>query len=83
MDTTLEKEHFSELWSKYLELLEIAAFEDLKLHKIYTYAFDLRPHLYIMLEVNGYKREATLKEHCLFQGEYKDVVFHSKINHAG
>jgi RimJ/RimL family protein N-acetyltransferase len=33
-----------------------------------------------MLEANGYKREATLKEHCLFNGEYKDVVLHSLWN---
>ena len=50
------------------------------LHKIYTYAFDLRPHLYTMLEANGFRREATLSEHCFFQGQYKDVVIHSFIN---
>ena len=80
MDTKLETEHFAEHWSNYLTMLKSVAFEDLKLHKIYTYAFDLRPHLYTMLEANGFKREATLKEHCLFNGEYKDVVFHSLWN---
>ncbi len=80
MDTQLEAEHFAEHWSNYLTMLKVVAFEDLGLHKIYTYAFDLRPHLYTMLEANGYKREATLKEHCLFNGEYKDVVLHSLWN---
>ena len=80
MDTKLEAEHFAEQWSNYLTMLKAVAFEDLGLHKIYTYAFDLRPHLYTMLEANGYKREATLKEHCLFNGEYKDVVLHSLWN---
>lgn len=80
MDTQLEKEHFAEHWSNYLTMLKAVAFDDLGLHKIYTYAFDLRPHLYKMLEANGYKREATLKEHCLFNGEYKDVVLHSLWN---
>lgn len=80
MDTRLEKEHFAEHWSNYLSMLKSVAFDDLGLHKIYTYAFDLRPHLYTMLEANGYKREATLKEHCLFNGEYKDVVLHSLWN---
>ena len=80
MDTKLEKEHFVEHWSNYLTMLKAVAFDDLGLHKIYTYAFDLRPHLYKMLEANGYKREATLKEHCLFNGEYKDVVLHSLWN---
>lgn len=80
MDTQLEKEYFAEHWSNYLTMLKAVAFDDLGLHKIYTYAFDLRPHLYTMLEANGYKREATLKEHCLFNGEYKDVVLHSLWN---
>ena len=80
MDTRLEKEHFSEHWSNYLSMLREVAFKDLGLHKIYTYAFDLRPHLYTMLESNGFMREATLKEQCLFNGEYKDVVIHALWN---
>ncbi len=80
MDTKLEKEHFKEHWSNWLTMLRKLAFDDLKLHKLYTYAFDLRPHLYTMLEANGFVREATLKEHCLFNGEYKDVVLHSFLN---
>lgn len=80
MDTRLEKDHFAEYWSYYLSMLKKVAFEDLGLHKIYTYAFDLRPHLYTMLEANGFVREATLKEHCFFEGEYKDVVIHYIMN---
>lgn len=80
MDTSLEAAHFAEHWSNYLTMLKEIAFADLNLHKIYTYAFDLRPHLYTMLEANGYTREATLKEHCLFNGVYKDVVLHALWN---
>lgn len=80
MNTSLEKEHFAEHWGNYLKMLKEVAFKDLSLHKIYTYAFDLRPHLYTMLEANGFTRETTLKEHCFFNGEYKDVVIHSLWN---
>ena len=80
MDTKLEAENFQEHWSNWLTKLKKVAFDDLGLHKIYTYAFDLRPHLYTALEANGFTREATLKEHCMFQGEYKDVVIHSIWN---
>lgn len=81
MDTQLEKEHFAEHWSNYLTMLKKVAFSDLNIHKIYTYAFDLRPHLYTMLEANGFVREAMLKDHCFFEGKYKDVVIHSFINY--
>ena len=79
MDTRLEKEGFATHWSHYLPLIKEVAFEQLQLHKIYTYAFDLRPHLYPVLENNGFTREATLKEHCCFEGSYKDVVIHSLV----
>ena len=79
MDTRLEKEHFALHWSNWLTMLKELAFRDLGLHKIYTYAFDLRPHLYTVLQANGFTREATLKEHCFFDGQYKDVVIHSLL----
>lgn len=80
MKTELEKEQFDFHWITYLGLIEELAFSELKLHKIYTYAFDIRSHLYSPIEKSGFSKEAILKEHCLFEGEYKDVIIHSKIN---
>ncbi|MHA8059789.1 GNAT family N-acetyltransferase [Aquirufa beregesia] len=80
MDTQLEKEYFSHHWSTYLSLIEEVAFKELQLHKIYVYAFDLRPHLYTVLEHNGFIKEAELKEHCYFNDAYKSVIIHSKWN---
>ncbi|MFN3754479.1 GNAT family N-acetyltransferase [Flavobacterium sp.] len=79
MDTALEANRFQEIWSAYLALLEEVAFADLKFHKIYTYAFDLRPHLYQAFLNAGFKEEARLKEHCFFENKFIDVVIHSKI----
>ncbi len=79
MDTQLEKNSFTKHWQIYLSLIEQLAFDELELHKIFTYAFDLRPQLFTSIEAVGYKKEAVLKEHCLFQGDYKDVLIHSKF----
>ncbi len=79
MNTILEKDEFQKHWVTYLGLIQQLAFEELKLHKIFIYAFDLRPHLYKAAELAGFERDAVLKEHCLFQGEYKNVVIYSKI----
>ena len=79
MDTSLEQEYFQFHWSIYLSLIEEVAFNELRLHKIFTYAFDLRPQLYPILEKSGYRKEAVLKDHCLFVGDFKDVVIHSKF----
>lgn len=80
MDTNLEMQYFQFHWITFLKLIEQLAFNELKLHKIYTYAFDLRPHLYAVLEKAGFIRESVLKEHCLYQNEYKNVVIHSKFS---
>lgn len=78
MDTQKQTKHFQTHWKNYLSLIEQVAFSQLNLHKIYTYAFDLRPHLYPALESSGYIKEAVLKEHCFFNGNFKDVIIHSK-----
>jgi RimJ/RimL family protein N-acetyltransferase len=80
MATELEKNSFQKHWMTYLKLVEELAFEELNLHKIYTYAFDLRQHLYPVLAASGFREEARLKEHCYFNGSYFDVVINSKIN---
>ena len=79
MDTELEVNQFDALWSQYLILIEKVAFIELVLHKIYVYAFDLRPHLYDVLVQNNYFLDSRLKEHCYFNGEFIDVVIHSKL----
>lgn len=79
MDTKREASEFQSHWSVFLNLIEQVAFEELALHKVYTYAYNLRPHLYQVLEANGFYREAILKEHCLYKNEFIDVVLHAKL----
>ncbi len=76
----LEPKYFASCWQSFLFMLEQVAFDDIKLHKIFTYAFDLRPNLYPVVESCGFYKEAVLKEHCFFEGRFIDVVIHSKIN---
>lgn len=80
MDTRLEGKGFREHWQRYLKLIEQVAFHELGFHKIFTYAFDLRPHLYDAIESVGFKKEAALIDHCFFNNEFKDVVIHTKFN---
>ena len=82
MNTELEQQYFSFHWSTYLKLIEKVAFQELNLHKIFVYAFDLRPHLYEVLVQNDYVREAELKEHCNFNQKYISVIIHSKWNNT-
>ena len=80
MQTSIEQIRFNEIWIAYLHLIEKVAFKELKLHKIFTFAYDLRPHLYDAFLSAGFNQETRLHEHCYFENKYIDVVIHSKIN---
>jgi RimJ/RimL family protein N-acetyltransferase len=79
IDTKLERDYFESLWMIYLKLIENVAFVELNLHKIYTYAYDIRPKLFSVLEKSSYRKEATLKEHVFINGIFQNVIIHSKF----
>ncbi len=79
MDTELEKEQFEFHWTTYLKLIKKVAFDELDLHKIFTYAYDLRPKLYSALLQSGFLKEAVLKEHYFLEDRFIDVIIHSKL----
>lgn len=80
MNTKLEKNYFLIHWQIFLKIVEQVAFNDLKFYKLYTYAFDLRPHLYETLEEIGWTKEAVLKKHFYLNKEFKNIIIHSKFN---
>lgn len=80
MNTALELCDFDLNWTKFLKQVEKVAFIELNFHKLFVYAFDLRPHLYTTLKKNNYFLDAKLKEHCLYKEKYIDVVIYSKIS---
>jgi len=79
MDTSLEKKRFEFHWTTYLGLIEKVSFIELGLHKIFTYAFDLRPSLFQVLESCNYLLEARLSDHVFYDSRFIDVLIHSKI----
>ncbi|MEE2723161.1 MAG: GNAT family N-acetyltransferase [Bacteroidota bacterium] len=80
MDTNQEALNFVHLWNIFLTLLKQVIFKYLSFHKIYTYAYDLRPKLYDALSQSGFKFEGRLKDHCLVDSKFHDVLYHSCIN---
>ena len=79
MNTKLEDKNFQLYWSKYLLLIELVGFKVLDFHKLYVYAFDLRPKLYEVLIESNYFKDSVLKEHCFFNDKFLDVIIHSKL----
>lgn len=80
LNTKFDVVSFKELWKVYLSMIKFVSFKHLKFRKIFTYAFDIRPFLYDALEDSGFVREAVLKDHCIVDGKYKNVIIHSFWN---
>lgn len=80
MDTTKQELNFVYLWNIFLTLLKQVVFKHLGLHKMYTYAYDLRPKLYDALSQSGFLFEGRLEDHCLVDSKFHDVLYHSCIN---
>ena len=55
----LEEKDFDKYLKLFLDLLGQVAFDELGPYKIFTYAFDLRPNLYLIFEEIGYTKEAS------------------------
>lgn len=80
MNTDLQRKYFERYWKEFLYLIEIVAFTKLNFKKIFTYAFDIRQHLYPVLKECNFIQEARLRNHVLIDNIYYDVVIHSKEN---
>jgi RimJ/RimL family protein N-acetyltransferase len=80
MKTDITGDMFRMHFVRFMSLIEQVAFQELNLHKLYTYAFDLRPYIYKALEESGFKQEAVLKEHSFHEGVFIDVIIHAKFN---
>ena len=64
MDTTLENSEFQLHWHNFLKMIEEVAFNELCFHKIFVFAFDVRPHLYEPLEKAGYNLDEIGRASC-------------------
>lgn len=64
-------------WVNYLSILKKVATDYLNFKSIYTYAFDLRPNLYIALQEAGFTEINRHKNHIQIDDKKVDVVIHS------
>ena len=71
------KEQFISDWYNYLSILKTIAQKHLIFNSIFTYAYDIRPNLYIALEKAGFKETKRIKNFIEINSELKDVVIHT------
>ena len=80
MNTGLESNRFGELWSKFLKMLNVVAFDQLALVRIFTYAYDLREHLYTPILENHFKLTRRIPNVLRESNRCYDVLIHTKLN---
>ena len=73
----MERLFFKRCWDVFLILIERVA-KNIKINKIFTYAYDIRPKIYEVLENQGFYQEKRLKDKVIIDGVSKDVLIHSK-----
>ncbi|MBL7727604.1 MAG: hypothetical protein JNM68_07965 [Dinghuibacter sp.] len=71
---------FKEDFSSFLKLIEQVAFGALKLRLIHSYAYNLRPYLYEVLEESGYLLDKEKKIPLRADAKEHEVVIHYKCN---
>ena len=75
--TARNQSQFESDWKNYLTILKQLTSLHLNFIKIYTYAYDIRPHLYPVLIESNFVEEARLKSHAVINQKNYDVLIHS------
>lgn len=80
LQTEITKDHrqHQKYFDRFLKILLKVAFNDLKLHRLFTETYDIRPYHISVLENNGFKFEGRMKEHIYLEkaGRYIDSLIH-------
>ena len=64
-------------WINYLSIVKKIAQEELNFSSIFTYAYDIRPNLYVALEKSGFKETKRIANFIEIDHLLKDVVIHT------
>lgn len=76
-ERTASARQFIADWTSYLEILKEIVRTELQFHKIFTYAYDLRPHLYDALFMAGFIEEARIEDGVSIGERNYDVLIHA------
>lgn len=67
----------------FLKLLQTYAFDGLKLDRLHTETYDIRPHHVEVLETAGFKPQGRLPNRVIIEGKPTDSLLHASVRQAG
>ncbi|QDK43249.1 ribosomal-protein-serine acetyltransferase [Bacteriovorax stolpii] len=74
-----ETTEYLEIFTMFLKMLKNIAFKEVKLHRLFTETYDLRP-IHVQALEREMNLEGRLKDHIFQDGKYVDVLFHGILN---
>lgn len=72
-------DQYPTLFKKYLQLIRMVAFEDLKFHRIFTETYQSRTEHIAILEAFGFQFEGKMRDHVLKNGSWQDSLMHGLL----
>ena len=73
---------YGRYFAAFLRLIQTVAFENLKLHRLFTETYATRGHHISILENSGFLREGVLRHHVLIQNSPVDSLIHGCLRPA-
>ena len=70
---------YGRYFSAFLRLIQMVAFEDLKLHRLFTETYATRGHHISILENSGFLREGMLRHHVWVRNQPVDSLVHGCV----
>lgn len=80
MNTKLEEVEFNIHWSNFLKMLKKVAYNELHIISLFTFSYNLRPHLYPVLEENEFELTERRENEIEVNGNYVDILIHECLN---
>lgn len=74
---SMDVSRFQQDWMDYLEILKEVSEDGLGFNSIFTYAYDIRPHLYPALESSGFRLTKKIPGAVEIDGQNYDVLIHT------
>lgn len=72
---------YTSRFAAFLKLIKMLAFDDLRLHRLWTETFATRGDHIKILEANGFQLEGRLREHVSVGGRRVDSLIHGCVAH--
>lgn len=71
---------YTRYFSAFLRLIQSVAFQDLKLHRLFTETYATRAHHISVLEASGFALEGRMRDHVRIQDEPVDSLIHGCLS---